>query len=68
MIDVFTLHTTGKTYEDRKESVRDVAMASQSGGTAGMTWGELAILGDWLDRMAHKYGLCAEFAENGVLQ
>lgn len=56
----------GNTYEERKESVRDIAIAFQAVNYPGLSWGELAVICEWFTRMGKKYGLLTEFRENAI--
>lgn len=56
----------GKTYQDRKEFVRDIAINYSNNGAFGLSWGELAMIGDEFYKLGKRYGLLKEFKENGV--
>ena len=60
----FTIH--GKSYQEQKESARDVAIEWSNSDTSGLSYGEMNIIWDWFDRMARRYGLLREFRENGI--
>lgn len=67
MID---LHVHGKTYEERKDDVRNKALDFQdlfSFYGVSISWGELAIFGDFFNEYGKRYGLLTEFRENGIL-
>lgn len=60
----------GKTYQERKESLRDLAIEYQyrnDGDTdIQLSYGELADASDFFERMGRKYGLLREFRENCI--
>lgn len=66
MID---LKSHGKTYEERKESVRDVAYNFQdlfSVYGVDLSYEELSIFEDFFTRYGKHYGLLKEFKGNGI--
>lgn len=58
---------TGKTYAERKENARNIAIDVQAFSWLGLYWSECADIGDALETMGKKYGLIREFRENGVI-
>lgn len=64
---LIVFETHGKTYRDRKESVRNTAIDWSNMEHADMYWGELALIGAWFEKMGRRYGLIEEFRENGVV-
>lgn len=60
----------GKTYQERKECLRDLAIDYQSSNDGGtdiqLSYGELADASDFFERMGRKYGLLREFRENCI--
>lgn len=70
LVDLLAIEfkTHGKTYGERKESVREVAVLfSNEFHNMPMTWGELAFMNAWFSAMGKRYGLLTEFRENGIL-
>ena len=60
-------HTSGKTYQDRKESVRNAAIDYQSAWSDYcFSYSEIDVISDWFSRMGKKYGLLREFRENAI--
>lgn len=60
-------HTRGKTYAEKKESVRDAAIDYQSAWSDYcFSYSELDEISDWFYRMGRKYGLLREFRENAI--
>lgn len=62
--------THGKTYPERKESARDIAITFQGLDSdysgAGLSWGEYAEISSYFERVGKTYGLLGEFRENGL--
>ena len=57
-----------KTYRERKEAAREQAIEFQlSHGDHSYSWGELATLGSYFEKMGKRYGLLKEFRENGII-
>ena len=65
-ITVIPFETHGKSYADRRESVRNTAIEWQNGDTWPLSWGELQTVLDWFERMGRRYGLLTEFRENAI--
>lgn len=65
------LKTTGKTYQDKRQSVRDVIMdiCEAQFDVDGLTlsYGEESTLWSWCRYMAKRYGLIREFEANGII-
>ena len=65
------LKATGKTYQDKRQSVRDVIMdmceAQFNVDGLGLSYGEESILWSWCKCMAKRYGLIREFEANGII-
>lgn len=54
-------------YYKQKEKVRNEAIDWQSGfGNHNYSYGELAILRSYFEKMGRRYGLLTEFRENGI--
>ena len=65
--DVIRLEVKGRTYAERKSNLQDLAIDIQAAEQGGISWYELAIIRAFLYRNARRYGLVAEFAENGIV-
>lgn len=61
----FRLH--GKTYQERKENARNIAIGVQAFSWPGLFCGEYAEIQNELETMGKKYGLIREFRCNGVI-
>lgn len=58
---------SGKTYQERKESLRNLAIEYQTSDTSGLSWGELATIENFFEINAKRYGLVKEFKENCII-
>ena len=56
----------GKTYADRKAFVRDLAIEYSNNQACGLSWYEVAYVGDMFYKLGKRYGLLKEFKENGI--
>lgn len=56
----------GNTYEDRKAFVRDLAIDYSNNQSCGLSWSEVAYVGDMFYKLGKRYGLLKEFKENGI--
>ena len=61
------LQLHGSTYAARRDSLRNIAQDIQSADNGGMSYGEAAALADWFTTNARRYGLLAEFHDNGII-
>ncbi len=67
IVSVISFHAYGKTYAERKESVRNAAIDYQSAqNDYCFSYSELFEIGEWFERMGKRYGLLREFRENGI--
>ena len=71
MLDVLRLEVCGKTYSERKEYLRTVAIFFQAkdDGEADilLSMGERAVIEDWFYMNAKRFGLVEEFSLNGII-
>lgn len=56
----------GKTYADRKEFVRDLAINYSNNQACGLSWSEVAYVDDMFYTLGKRYGLLKEFKENCI--
>lgn len=63
------LVVSGKSYEDRKNDLRDKAIEYQHSfyDFCGFSYGELSIIQDFFEKNGKKYGLLNEFRENCII-
>ena len=67
IISFISFHAYGKTYAERKESVRNAALDYQSAWSDYcFSYSEIAVIGAWFERMGRRYGLLREFRENAI--
>lgn len=54
-------------YQKQKEKARNEAINWQSDfGNHNYSYGELAVFGNYFEKMGRRYGLLTEFRENGI--
>lgn len=58
---------TGKTYQEKKENLRNLAIEYQTSDTNGLSWGEVASIENFFTINAKRYGLVKEFKENCII-
>lgn len=57
-----------KNYQTRKEAARRAAIAFQIGASAAAySWGELAEIQEYFEKIARRFGLVREFRENAII-
>lgn len=65
-VTLISFVTHGKSYSERKESVRSIAVDWSNTDTYPLSWAEEHRVTEWFDRMGKRYGLLEEFRENGL--
>ena len=60
----FTVH--GSNYRERRENVRNTAIEFSHAEDGGLSYGELAAIGGWFEKIGKRYGLLKEFRENAI--
>lgn len=67
---VLPFRIVGKTYQERQESLRELAIDFQYNNDGDtdiqLSYSELADASDFFERMGRKYGLLREFRENCI--
>lgn len=63
---VIPLEISGRTYRERQNSLRNLAIDVQHADDGGLSWGELAVLGAFFEEQGRRYGLLREFRENAI--
>lgn len=61
----FTLRGA-KTYQEKKEALRELAKLAQWMDCGGLGWWDEARICEYFTRNARKFGLLREFRENGI--
>lgn len=65
---ILEVASSGGTYEDRKESVRSIAIEVQHlMSECAYSYGTLIEISNKISRLANNYGLTKEFIINGIL-
>ena len=63
---IIPLKISGDTYEEQKESLRNLAIDIQAADSGGLSWGEVCDLQDFFEYYGEGYGLLEEFRENAI--
>lgn len=58
---------SGKTYAERKENLKQLAIDYQTNGIADLSYEEFMKIYTFFEKNAKRYGLLAEFRENGII-
>lgn len=58
---------SGKTYKEKQESLRQLAIDFQLSNANFLSYGELAEIHFFFKHNARRYGLLKEFKENGII-
>lgn len=66
VIAVHRLTIYGRTYRQRKNSLRNLAINIQAADNGGLSYGEIAELQGFFAEHGRKLGLLREFRENAV--
>lgn len=61
------LKISGKTYAEKKESARQLAIDYQLTDCGGLSWGELATISSYFETIGARYGLITEYRENAII-
>ena len=64
VVELIEFITHGKSYQDRKASLHDIAVQWSNADSSGLYLDELCDIDDWFFRMGKRYGLREEFKEN----
>lgn len=64
--DAISLEIHGRTYRDRQNSLRELAIDIQSANKGGLSYGELCDLQGFFEQNGKKLGLLREFRENCI--
>ena len=58
---------TGKTYQEKKAAFEEICKDFQAHDVGGLYYSDYAMLGDYFERNARRYGLVTELKENGII-
>ena len=61
------LTVIGKTYKEKKESLRNFIKDFMYYDCGGLSWGELAIIEGFIEQSAKQYGLLNELRSEGII-
>ena len=64
---ILPLKISGKTYAERKDAARQLAIDYQYTDCGGLSYGELSIISEYFENIARRYGLITEYRENGII-
>lgn len=64
---VTDFHIKGRTYEARKASARELIQGIWANDCGGLSWGEYALICDYVQKIGKRYGLTEELHANGIL-
>ena len=64
---IIEFKTHGKTYAERRENLRDLAVRFSTACEGGFSWGEEIQVISWFEKNGKRYGLTREFKENGII-
>lgn len=63
--------TCGKTYQEKKQSIVDIAIAFQAyqceESDCDLSWADYSNVTYFFEKMAKRYGLAREFKENAII-
>ena len=64
---ILPFEVKGKTYAEKKQAARDLAISFDHLVEPGLSWGEWADISGYFEKVGRRYGLLREFAENGII-
>lgn len=67
VITMILFKISGKTYAEKQESLRQLAIDYQLSDASGLSWGEYAEIEGFFEKNAKRYGLTKEFKENCII-
>lgn len=67
IIAMILFKISGKTYAEKKESLKQVALTYQVSSPINLSYGEIASINYFFEKNAKRYGLLKEFKENGII-
>ncbi|MBO7070529.1 MAG: hypothetical protein J6W09_04470 [Bacteroidales bacterium] len=66
-IDIIDFKVSGRTYEEKKDSARQLAIDFQHAECGGMFMSEYAEVTDFFRKIGKRFGLSSEFENEGVI-
>jgi len=64
---LITFRVSGKTYQERKEDVRQKAIEFSNFNFPGLFFSDMIWIENWFRKQAERYGLLEEFRENAII-
>ena len=64
--NVLRLAVSGRTYQEKKNALRALAVEYSWMNADGLSWAELDAIEDFFTVAGRRFGLLAEFQENGI--
>lgn len=64
--EIIPLKIGGRTYKERQDNLRELAIEVQLADDGGLSWSENQALGAFFEEQARRYGLLREFRENAI--
>lgn len=65
--NILPFKLSGKTYAERKNAARNLAIDYQYTDCGGLSYGELSAISAYFENVARRYGLIQEYRENGII-
>ena len=66
-VEIIPLSIKGKTYLEKKEFFRDLAIKYSNADLGGISYGETAIITGFFEKNARRFGLTRELKENCII-
>ena len=66
-VALIAFKVSGKTYQERKEDVRQKAIDFQQYNFPGLFWSDISWIVKWFITQGKRYGLLEEFRENAII-
>ncbi|MBQ1779677.1 MAG: hypothetical protein IIZ93_16105 [Acidaminococcaceae bacterium] len=64
--NVLKLAVSGRTYQEKKNALRDLAIEYSGMDTSGLSWAEVGAIKDFFAAAGRRFGLLSEFKENCI--
>ena len=66
IIQIMVFNVKGKSYAERKENLRNIAIEFSHNEICGLSYGEVWHIQNFFEIMGRRYGLLREFRENAI--
>lgn len=64
--NVLRLVVSGRTYQEKKNALRDIAVEYSGMDASGLSWAEIIAVQDFFTVAGRRFGLLDEFQENCI--